>query len=403
MTFARPIEARLRGTRRAQVVGELLGNSAHFPIANLFYEAIREGADMLRTADAYTLLGACLVQARYLGGRQYDGRPQPLAGNLVGPAIYTLVEGVLEGPAFFTAPQHIAYWCFALAIGLLQHAQLKLSRGAPEVAFSLAEGLVRAGILLAVYWMLEVAANPADARVSTFLTDSSHVFIVLALCALGLLVGLLQWHARRGLRLLRDTAADLHKFSEWAWGREVLERAIADGDRLALRRETRSVLFVDIRGFTAWSERNSPETVVEMLNHYYAALESALRDLRPVKSKYTADEAMVVFSGARAALDAAAAMRCAASGVLAEHGLAAGIGVHTGPTVEGLLGSPDVKLYDVIGDTVNVAKRLCDQAAGGEVLASIECVSAAGLDAQARARRALSVKGKSAPLDVCVL
>jgi len=73
--------------------------------------------------------------------------------------------------------------------------------------------------------------------------------------------------------------------------------------------------------------------------------------------------------------------------------------VHSGPTVEGLLGSPEVKLYDVIGDTVNVAKRLCDQAAGGEVLASIECAQAAGLALESAPRRTLRVKGKSEPLE----
>jgi class 3 adenylate cyclase len=89
--------------------------------------------------------------------------------------------------------------------------------------------------------------------------------------------------------------------------------------------------------------------------------------------------------------------------VLAEYGLTAGIGLHSGPTVEGLLGSPDVRLYDVIGDTVNVAKRLCDQALGGEVLLTVDCARGAGMDPSALPSRTLSVKGKAEPIEVCSL
>jgi class 3 adenylate cyclase len=396
------LEARLHGTRRGQVLRELLGNAAHFPIANLFYEAILEGAGLLRGPDAYVLVGACLLQAWAAGSWQHAGRPRPLLASLIGPLCYTVVEGLIEGPQFFDAPNHVAYWGFALAIGALQQAQQRAGEGLIEVALSLAEGLTRAGILMAMYWLLEIRIQ-AGGLDRAFFSDPSHVYIALALGALGLLVGLLHSHTRRSLRLLRDTAAQLRRFSEWAMGRDLLERAIADNEVLALRRETRGIVFADLRGFTAWSERQMPEVVVAMLNRYYAAVGEALAGLHPVKVKFSADEAMAVFTGVREAIAAARAMRDAIGPVLAEHGLGAGIGLHAGPTVEGLLGSPDVRLYDVIGDTANVAKRLCDQAAAGEILLGVDCARTAGLEPGALARRTLSVKGKAEPIEVCSL
>ena len=402
MTKQPSLDARLHGSRRGQVLRELLGNSAHFPIANLFYEAIIEGGGLLRAPDPYVLIGACLLQGWLLGAWQHEGRPRPLLGNLIGPASYTLVEGIFEGAEFFAGPHHFAYWGFSFLIGAIQQIQLRPPAWAIDVALSLVEGLARAGILFSMYWLLE-RHQEAGAPAKPFFLDPSHVYIALALAALGLLVGLLNVHARRSLRLLRATAGELRRFSEWAWGKDLVARAIGDAQALALRRQTRGIIFADIRGFTAWSESQSPEVVVAMLNRYYAAVEAALRDRHPVKTKYSADEAMVVFAEASEAIAAGGAVRTAAREMLAEYGLSVGVGVHSGPTVEGLLGSPEVKLYDAIGDTVNVAKRLCDQAAGGEVLASGQCASMAGLALEPLPRRTLHLKGKAEPLVAYVL
>lgn len=403
MTAAVALEVRLHGTRRGQFLRELLGNSAHFAIANLFFEAIIEGSELLHAPDAYVLVGACLLQAWLLGSWQYAGKPRPFLGNLVGPACYTLIEGIIEGTAFFAGPNHIAYWVFSLALGALQQLQQRAGWGVLETALSLAEGVTRAAILLAMYWILETRAQPEVGGLAEFMRDASHVYITLALAALGLLVGLLHSHSRRSSRILHETVAELRRFSEWAWGKDLLERAVSDREVLALRRQTRGIVFIDIRGFTAWSDRQDPETVVDMLNRYYAALGEALRDRAAVKTKYSADEAMVVFANARDAIAAAQAMRGVAQTLLAEYGLSAGTGVHCGATVEGLLGSMEIKLYDVIGDTVNVAKRLCDQAAGGEILASGECMRAAGIEPEPVERRALSVKGKPEPIEAFLL
>jgi class 3 adenylate cyclase len=86
--------------------------------------------------------------------------------------------------------------------------------------------------------------------------------------------------------------------------------------------------------------------------------------------------------------------------VLARHDLSAGTGLHWGPLMEGAMGGRDVKAYDVIGDTVNTAKRLCDQAKGNEILVSAQLLAALGEDARPDASRRVRVKGKEQALEV---
>jgi class 3 adenylate cyclase len=71
--------------------------------------------------------------------------------------------------------------------------------------------------------------------------------------------------------------------------------------------------------------------------------------------------------------------------------------------VEGLMGSGDVKGYDIIGDAVNTAKRICDVAAGGEVLISQSVYKEIGDRAIILETRKISVKGKTEPLIVYAL
>lgn len=390
------LEARLGGTRAGAVRDEYLANSAYFPLANILLELLHEGWDVfVRSPDPYTLLAAGFVQAWCLGSWRHAGRPRPLLGNLIGPAFYTLVEGLHEGGAFFTAPHHGAYWVFALLIGATQ--QVRLGRGPARLrlAATLAENVARAAIIVVMYAIFESFTKPANATLAGFFADPSHTYIALALLALGAVIGVAQATADGYLAQLRATAGQLKRYSELAMGREVLERAVADEGSLAPTRRERAVLFLDIRGFTAWSERAAPEEVVGMLDRFYECVEQRARPFGPIRIKFTADEALLVFAGPAPAVAAALALREAIGSLLAPYGLDAGYGLHQGPVVEGLLGSRSVKAYDVLGDTVNVAQRLCSSAGAGEILAS----AALPLDGAGEAQpRSLVLKGKAEPL-----
>jgi len=398
---ASALEARLAGTRAGAVREEYLANSAYFPLANILFEWLREGwSAFIRSPDPYTLLATGFVQAWFLGSWKHAGRPRPFLGNLIGPAFYTLVEGAIEGPRFFEAPHHLAYWAFSVAIGAAQELRLRAAGARWRFAATLAENVLRAAIIVVMYAIFEAVSNPRNATIAGFFADPSHGYVAASLLALGLVIGVAQVTADGYLALLRSTASQLRRYSELAMGRRVLERAVEDEASLVPTRRERAVLFLDIRGFTSWSERRSPEEVVRMLNGFYAATEEASAPCRPIRIKYTADEAMLVFAEPALALAAARAIREALVPCLAPFGLAAGFGVHAGPVFEGLLGSESVKAYDVLGDTVNVANRLCAAASGGEILVSEEAAATGAGDAPVRELR---VKGKAQPLRVRVL
>lgn len=394
------LEQRLSGTRRRHVLDELLGNSIHFPVVNIFLEMLLEGPlDYLEEPDLYTILVTSLVQAWVLGTWQFRGTPRPLLGNLIGPFFYTLVEWIIEGDKFFQAPHHWAYWGFALVLGALQQGRLGATGRRADLIL-LTEHWVRTNILMAAYWIFESLSKGRTILPGEFFGDGSHIFMVASLAMLGLVIGMAHISLDRALASLRQTAAQLRIYSRWLLGEELLAQAVANSHALALTRRERTVLFVDIRGFTSWSEHHPPEEVVSMLNAFFGLAEGVWRLSAPIKVKYTGDEIMAVFASARDGVITAVRLHRTGAPFLARHGLAAGMGLHRGELIEGMVGSPEVKAYDIIGDTVNTAKRICDQAGGGEILLSQAVLEQLPPGTALGEARMLTMKGKEEPLEV---
>jgi len=167
---------------------------------------------------------------------------------------------------------------------------------------------------------------------------------------------------------------------------QMLEAIKLDPERIA-RTELHeaTVLFCDIRGFTATSGKLSPEQVATMLNEYFEAITSAVFENQGFLDKFVGDELMAVFGvpleqddhverAARCALGikrglAALNRRRAARG---EGPLDCGVGIHTGQVAAGHIGTAERANYTVVGDTVNMAARIEGLTSGGEVLISEE-------------------------------
>jgi adenylate cyclase len=397
---AREIDNRIRGTKWQAVYYEFLRNSFYFPLANILVEIILEGPkEVLESADFYGSIGAALMQAWFLGYRQYTGRPLPLLGNLIGPTLYTLLELLTTPGVFLKVPFHVVYWVSSIIIGLIQQVRFSVSRRPAEILL-LAESIVRSAILVVMFWFIQRVVSPEYSRIDFFLADKPHIFIALTLLFLAFVAGLDEIRAERFLTILKETANQLHQYSLWLFGRDMLSLAITNPQALTMIRRERAVLFIDIRGFTEWSEQQTPELVVTMLNHYYDAGEAILEGSGVIQIKYTADEIMAFFASSEEAVLIAQRLTSIFVPILYKYGLNAGSGIHTGPVVEGLFGSKEFKRYDIIGDTVNTAKRICSAANGGELLISDEVYVQTSFTVNILDKREILAKGKKMPLVV---
>ena len=83
-----------------------------------------------------------------------------------------------------------------------------------------------------------------------------------------------------------DARADFGGSREFRQLSDALNRMIADPEALNLTRSERTIMFMDIRGFTSWSESRMPEEVVAMLNRYYDTIEMTLKPYAAIKSKF---------------------------------------------------------------------------------------------------------------------
>lgn len=395
------VESRLLGPLRTRFWQEFFGNSAHFPLINLLYEVLNEGADYLGSFDLYALFIGAAVQSYWLAYWQTQDRSHRFWGNLIGPAIYSLVETSIEGWSFFASANHLAYWVFSLAIGGLQ----EFKHSVPHrfaVLLTVTENILRTAIIFVMYFLFETNAYPQQilASVNGFFDDPSHRFVALAVFFLGLIVGLANWNAEQYLNLLKGTSRQLYTYSQWLLGRDLLEKSFEDASVFNLSQRERAILFVDIRGFTQWSETQPPSQVAELLNRYYQLAETVVSRHAAVKFKLSADEIMAVFAQTDSAVQAALEIQQQASQLLARAGLGVGIGLHHGSVVEGILGSTGVGFYDVIGDTVNTAKRIESFAQAGEILISEPVRHTLLPHIAINGYREINAKGKSASLGV---
>jgi adenylate cyclase len=168
-----------------------------------------------------------------------------------------------------------------------------------------------------------------------------------------------------------------------------------------------TILFSDIRGFTAFSETVAPEEVVEMLNRFLRAQADVVDKWQGDVDKFVGDEVMAVFHGPDAARRA---VRCGVEMVEAVEklrgpraDLAVGVGVSTGDVVYGPIGSGRRLDFTVIGDVVNTGARLCSAAAGGQVIVARavldDCQCGLG-DVEFNPLEPIKVKNKREPLEV---
>jgi adenylate cyclase len=183
--------------------------------------------------------------------------------------------------------------------------------------------------------------------------------------------------------------------------------------RLGGANQTVTVLFADIRGFTALSENENPEKIVGLLNRYFSAMSEIIFDHGGTLDKYIGDGLMAIFGAptttpedALNAVRAAVAMQKRLLSLNEELGkdgfgqVSVGMGLHTGEATIGYVGSDKRSEYTAIGDTVNLASRLESNAGGGQILISDATASAAGSSLPLKAHDPLLVKNRVQPVNL---
>jgi adenylate cyclase len=168
-----------------------------------------------------------------------------------------------------------------------------------------------------------------------------------------------------------------------------------------------SMLFADVRGSTALSERMSATEFSRLINRFYTASTRAITEADGLVDKLAGD-AVAAFWGAgfagpdyvRRTMEVAQNL----SGLMEQQEIPIGIGVHSGTAFFGAMGAAGgVMDMTAIGDEVNLAARLASQAAAGEIIVSEQALNAAGMDGQELEARTLELKGISAPVHVRVM
>ncbi|MFZ2958467.1 MAG: adenylate/guanylate cyclase domain-containing protein [Candidatus Ozemobacteraceae bacterium] len=174
-----------------------------------------------------------------------------------------------------------------------------------------------------------------------------------------------------------------------------------------------AIFFSDIRGFTALSENLDPNTIVTLLNEYFSVMTATVHQYSGTLDKYVGDEIMALFgaplpiveASSRAVLCAVEMQEklCRLQASWVERGLPkfeVGIGINTGEVTVGFLGSEEVLSYTAIGDSVNLAARLCSHAKPRQIIVSEATAAELGKHICLNRLPAFSPKGKAQPVGI---
>lgn len=190
------------------------------------------------------------------------------------------------------------------------------------------------------------------------------------------------------------------------------------GFALGGKRVQATVMFCDIRGFTALVESQSPEETIELLNTWYTLMFEAISAQGGVVNQIIGDGLMAIFgaplplaepavAAARAALDMTEMIELlnAERTAVGKPALAIGVGLASGDVIAGYTGTQERATYTCVGDTVNLAARLEAQtkSAGRAILMDAATHAALAGRLTTESLGEVQLKGKSAPVPTFAL
>src|SRR5512136_1816381 len=193
---------------------------------------------------------------------------------------------------------------------------------------------------------------------------------------------------------------------------QLAELIVAGGaeDPLQSHRREITVVFVDLRDFTAFAETAEPEEVMGILREYHAEMGRLILAHEGTLERFTGDGMMIFFNDpvsvpdpAERAIRMAIAMRERVAGLAARWrkrgwDLALGVGIAQGYATIGAIGFEGRMDYGAIGTVTNLAARLCGEAGGGQILISARVLGSVEGLVEAEPAGDLSLKGFHRPI-----
>ena len=189
------------------------------------------------------------------------------------------------------------------------------------------------------------------------------------------------------LKAAREYLKDKNQFLEYTFSRFVSPKVVETmklrpiSELLQMERCELTVLFADLRGFTAMANKLAPEEIQETLNSFLEVVVACVEEAGGMMDKFLGDGFMALFGAplrqedhARRALTASVSIQQAHRRWMEERSAGGhpcrplGIGVATGETVVGAYGTHNHMEYTALGHVVNLASRLCGAAGAGEIL-----------------------------------
>jgi len=168
-----------------------------------------------------------------------------------------------------------------------------------------------------------------------------------------------------------------------------------------------SMLFADIRGSTALSEKMSPTEFSQLINRFYIGSTKLIIEEDGLVEKLAGDSVAAFWGAGFAGPDYVRRTIKVAQNLLRNmerQKIPVGIGVHSGVAYFGAMGAAEgLTEMSAIGDEVNLAARLASKAAAGEIIVSEQALKEAGIDGRALESRSLELKGISEPVSVRVM
>ncbi len=193
---------------------------------------------------------------------------------------------------------------------------------------------------------------------------------------------------------------------------QVLEQLQTNPAHLTPRKQVATLLFIDIRGFTALTEKHDPqEWALFLSDNYFSPLGEIVFQNNGTLDKHIGDGIMAIYGAPIAADDdalravrSAVEMRAKMQEINAhyesDYRLPIAIGVHSGEVVVGMFGSARKREYTALGHTVNVAARLEQMAAANQILISSQTYELVQSHVEVARLEPIMVKGLAEPMQV---